>query len=332
MRYRRRIPWDEILRRLKGTSDAESEAVLSVWLEQSPLNREVFSELAVLWESVRQEDMDFDVDAAWAQVKELTIRRNNEKHASDHAGRRFRRWVAGAACAAAAALFMVAGYYAAGTRPVDYLCIEKYTPLKGKSRFLLSDGTEVCLREGSSISLKESQLSGRREVLLQGEANFHVAHAGGRQFVVRTGDVAVCVYGTEFNVRTEAESGDVLVSLQEGSVQLNTPARTLMMTPGDIVRCSADGSAEAVQGDVLQETCWTKNGIDFKGWTLRDVCDCLSRWYDVKISVEPEIAGLYKYNFSLRNESLDEILSLMALASPIGYTFRLDGSVQVARK
>ena len=62
MKRNRKIPWDEILRNLKGISDAESDAVLTTWLDKAPLNREVYNELAVLWESVRQEDMDFDAD------------------------------------------------------------------------------------------------------------------------------------------------------------------------------------------------------------------------------------------------------------------------------
>ena len=68
----RRIPWDEIMCRLKGTSDARSEAVLAAWMEERPLNRKVYDELAVLWESVRREDIDFDADAAWTRVKSLT--------------------------------------------------------------------------------------------------------------------------------------------------------------------------------------------------------------------------------------------------------------------
>lgn len=77
MKRNRKIPWDEILRNLKGISDAESDAVLTAWLDKAPLNREVYNELAVLWESVRQEDMDFDADAAWEHVKDLTIRKND---------------------------------------------------------------------------------------------------------------------------------------------------------------------------------------------------------------------------------------------------------------
>lgn len=332
MKRNRKIPWDEILRNLKGISDAESDAVLTAWLDKAPLNREVYNELAVLWESVRQEDMDFDADAAWEHVKGLTIRKNGGNAKSGKPKRRFSKWVAAAACIAAAVLFTTAGYLAAVSRPSDYLSIAEYTPLNGKSRMMLSDGTEICLRDGSTISLDNSQKTGQREVLLDGEGYFHVAKNEGRSFVVKSGNVEICVYGTQFNVRTEKETGDVLVALQEGSVSLKTNMDYQMMTPGDIVRCSQDGTLSPVQGDVLQENCWTKNAIEFKGWTLGAVCDCLSRWYDVNIAVSADIANAYKYNFTLRNETLNEILSLMALASPIGYAFRLDGSVQVSGK
>lgn len=151
MKRNRKIPWDEILRNLKGISDAESDAVLTAWLDKAPLNREVYNELAVLWESVRQEDMDFDADAAWEHVKDLTIRKNDGNAKSGKPKRRFSKWVAAAAC------------------------IAEYTPLNGKSRMMLSDGTEICLRDGSTISLDNSQKTGQREVLLDGEGYFHVA-------------------------------------------------------------------------------------------------------------------------------------------------------------
>lgn len=328
----RKIPWDEILHSLKGTSDVRSDAALAAWMEKDPLNREVFDELAVLWEYVRQESVDFDADAAWARVRSLTAINGQTSHIPVKFRHHFRGWISGVACAAAAMFFMAAGFFAAGTRPSDHLDIEQYAPLNGKSQLRLSDGTEVCLRNGSNLSLKDSQSSGHREVRLDGEAYFHVAHNEGRPFIVKTANVEVCVHGTDFNVREVKPSGDVLVSLQKGSVSVRTDKKSCVMTPGEIVRCSADGTVSSVQGDVLQENCWSKSSLEFKGWSLNDVCRCLSRWFDVTISVSPEIAGLYRFNFTLRDETLDEILSMMALASPIGYTFRFDGSVQIYKK
>ena len=71
MNRNRKIPWEEILCSLKGTSDADSYAVLSAWLEESPLNKDVYNELVVLWETVRQESAEYDADLAWARVREL---------------------------------------------------------------------------------------------------------------------------------------------------------------------------------------------------------------------------------------------------------------------
>lgn len=317
---------------LKGTSDADSYAVLSAWLEESPLNKDVYNELVVLWETVRQESAEYDADLAWARVRELAAMEDLHSPVRARKKSRFGRLSAAVACVFASVAFLAVGYRAASVRHADYLSIEQCTPFNGKSQFHLSDGTDVILRNGSTISLKESQSSGRREVCLDGEAYFHVARNDGRPFLVKVDGMEICVHGTEFNVRELKSSGDILVSLQKGSVSLKAGDKSLMMKPGEIVRCSADGSMTRVHGDVLQENCWTKNSLEFKGWTLSDVCGCLSRWYDVKISVAPEIAGLYKYNFTVRNESLDEILSMMALASHMGYTFRLDGSVQIYKK
>lgn len=62
--------------------------------------------------------MDFDADAAWEHVKDLTIRKNDGNAKPGKPKRRFSKWVAAAACIAAAGLFTTAGYLAASQQTV----------------------------------------------------------------------------------------------------------------------------------------------------------------------------------------------------------------------
>ena len=55
----------------------------------------------------------------------------------------------------------------------------------------------------------------------------------------------------------------------------------------------------------------------------------LFRSYHVSISLHPAIAQAYRFTFSLRNESLEDILRLMSSIHPIGYTFYSSKEVSI---
>lgn len=323
----RKIPWDEILLAFKGMSDSDTELKLQEWLGRSPANQDLFEQLAVLWETIRQQDKFYpDIASSWERVKANTV----EKLRKERMKRRkafIRGSLRTASSVAAAALMFFIGRNVSDLSKQDILRIDTYSLGKGHSNLLLSDGTEVCLREDSKVSLDNNE----REVLLDGEAFFHVSKDEGKSFTVKTGNIDILVYGTKFNVRTDAATKDIIVSLEEGSVSLKSPCRTALIHPGDIARCDADGMISIEYGDVLSENCWMKESITLKGVTLGDVCRSLERRYNVKITVDEKIMNLYKYNFTLRDESLDDILSMMSLTSPIKYAFKLDGSLHIMK-
>ena len=57
---------------------------------------------------------------------------------------------------------------------------------------------------------------------LTGEAYFDVTHDKNNPFVVQMDGVKVVVHGTKFNVEAFPESDNIYVSLQKGSVSLET--------------------------------------------------------------------------------------------------------------
>lgn len=326
MRRQKKIPWNEIIGRFKGSEDAASKSRLEKWLGSNPLNRSLFDELSSLWGTMSDmEGCDVDVEAAWAKVSPVAI----PSRGMSGAKHRLLRNVA--VSAAAAIVLFVSGYMLSDFSETEPLTIDRYTSLKGRSDVTLSDGTDICLKDNASISLEESRQSGKRVVSLSGEAFFDVAKKSGQPFVVRSGVVDIRVYGTKFNVRTEKGSQSVLVSLMEGSVSLESQSGELVLSPGEIARCSPDGSITLVPGDILNENCWMNDSIEFKGWTLGEVCNCLSRWYDIAISVEDSIKDSFRYNFSLRDDRLEDVLSMMSLVSPIRYAYLLDGSVRITK-
>lgn len=84
--------------------------------------------------------------------------------------------------------------------------------------------------------------------------------------------------------------------------------------------------------DVVFASSWMQEQIVFEQRSLRDICRFLSKWYHVKITLEPAIADKFRYTFTLRNESLEEILRLMTRINPIEYTFNDENELTIFNK
>ena len=63
---------------------------------------------------------------------------------------------------------------------------------------------------------------------------------------------------------------------------------------------------------------WMLNKLQFKGESLYDVFRKIERWYGVKIRLENENPS-YSYWFTLKTESLTEMLNLINQITPIDY-------------
>ena len=61
--------------------------------------------------------------------------------------------------------------------------------------------------------------------------------------------------------------------------------------------------------------------IIFKGKPLGYICRFLSKWYSVKINLSPSLSDKYIYSFTLRHETLEEIVRIMARLNPLEYNF-----------
>ena len=328
------IPWDEIIARLKRTSTPGQEARLEAWLA-SDSNARIYRELTGLWEGIsRQAAYEPDIEKGWRELSARTIGATAKKASEPRlsAGRsgKLLRW----AVAAAAAVCLVAGGHvlsqlAGGSAAEEELRIQQYSTIRGKSEILLSDGTRIFMRNNT---LNTGIGSGERVVRLSGEAFFNVAKDEKRRFIVETGDLTVAVHGTEFNVRTTEVSGKTVVGLIEGSVSLNRAGKEFFMVPGEIADCDSAGCITISQGNVELERCWSKDKLVFREKNLQYISHYLSRWYDIRISVDPAIATEYVYTFTLGNEPVEEVMRIMARLNPIEYRFTEDNCLRISKK
>src|SRR5206468_9531820 len=84
-----------------------------------------------------------------------------------------------------------------------------------------------------------------RDVYLDGEAFFEVAHDARRPFAVHTARAVARDLGTRFNVRAYRDAADVVVAVAEGAVALKSSQRlaadSVVLRQADVGRARPDG-------------------------------------------------------------------------------------------
>lgn len=211
---------------------------------------------------------------------------------------------------------------------------ETATTKRSKSTVKLPDGTVVMLNANSSLKYDEDFKKDQREVILEGEAYFDVAHDAGRPFIIHTHTADIKVLGTVFNVRsfkgdyfeTALIKGKVSVYLKnkaEGSFVLR-PGQKLVVE--DDENKSGRGNAGSVKIDTITimdslvaETSWTKDQLVFADKPLVDIASELQKIFGVKIIFRSDKMKQVRYNGSYSDTDLNEILDIINMSKPIKY-------------
>lgn len=334
------IPWELIISKFKHEISEEDDVRLTRWAEQ-PECRTVMEELNALWKSIQEKSGGYTPDKEYYWKVLLTRMGKAEQPAaevSQKAGREktvtlrsLYRYVA-AACIVLV-LSVGASYYWGAYTDRKPMAEQVYTCMDGKSKVFLPDGTEVWLQANTTLAYGNDFQESERSVRLSGEAYFEVTTDERKPFIVRTEGMQVRVHGTKFTVSSPAGSAESKVSLMEGSVSLETLSKKVFLKPGEIAVYDRKSNQLKIDvGDVALEKMWIDDELFISNKTLGEVCRILSKRYDVKIKVDDELKDKYRYTFTLRDETLEEIIQIMARINPIAYRFDDDGVLTITSK
>jgi len=181
--------------------------------------------------------------------------------------------------------------------------------------FTLVDGSRITLGAASRLDVPDDYDRRARDVALQGQAYFQVAHDSARPFRVRAGRATTEVLGTKFDVRAYREDSTVAVAVAEGSVAVRAAdslRNGVVLRRGDLARLDAAGQAR-VEHDIAIDRylAWTEGRLEFTNVPLRDVIPQLVRWYDLDIRLGDSSLAGRPLTASLGTESADEMLRLL---------------------
>lgn len=199
--------------------------------------------------------------------------------------------------------------------------LEATTASGVRTKITLSDGSEVWLNSGSTLSYPERFTKDKRQVTLSGEAFFKVKSDKDHRFDVQTSDgITVSAYGTEFNVQAYAEEPEIKATLAEGHIQIdqiNQPASQELIPGEQAIYSRHTQQMQVRKANLLVETAWKDGKLVFRRTPMEEIAKQLSRHFNVNIQLQGKEIFDYMYSATFTTETLAEILSLLEKTAPI---------------
>lgn len=188
------------------------------------------------------------------------------------------------------------------------------------SKVVLADSTIVWVNSGSSVTYNNQFSASNRDIKLTGEAYFKVTKNKDLPLIVSSADLQVKVLGTEFCVTAYPEEKDIQVILEKGKVELTSLTHAnfkQIMKPGELASFNKEKKALTItEVNTGLFTSWKDGMINVYNLPLSEVVIKLEKRYNQKFLVDDEIKNL-PYTFTIKNENLNNILSLMEKITPL---------------
>lgn len=228
----------------------------------------------------------------------------------------------------AATFVMICGLYVAWPTLQDQINPVSYYELNAASGIrkllVLDDGTRLWLNSGSSLKYPSRFKGKNREVYLQGEAYFEVAHNAESPFIVHAGKLSTKVLGTTFNVRAYKNDPDIRVTLFTGKVEvirelypkesnklilLPKQEATFLKDAGSLIKTTLNNSI------INQHSAWKDGRLIFDEMPMPEVLKRLGLAYDVKfILTDEKINGCTITGSFNMSQNIEEILKSISIS------------------
>jgi len=214
-----------------------------------------------------------------------------------------------------------------GMEPVSETVYYTSKAPKGSiAEMILPDGTIIFLNSGSEIKYASDMNAKSREVYLTGEAWFDVHKSKDVPFLVHTDHYDVRVLGTEFNVKAYAEDAEVVTTLEQGSIQIQSTKKLklkqeVQLVPGEqLVYHKDNKTVQVKQVKPRLFSSWKDNKLIFINMNLGELITLLERKYGIDITVQDQQLLNHHYDGTIKNETIMEVLDILQATLPINYT------------
>lgn len=204
-------------------------------------------------------------------------------------------------------------------------------PRGGEYNVVLADGTMVYLNAESELYYPVAFGGELREVELKGEAYFKVVKDEGKPFIVKTKEMSVRVWGTEFNVNTQRGQQFYATTLVSGKVEVQVPGhKAYFLEPSQQLRLdSRTAELSCLKVNTLPYTAWKDGKFVFNHERMDEVTAKLEKWYDVEFCYPNEaLKEVGIFGIISRYEDINKVLNLLSSTRLVGFEYR-EGKIYV---
>jgi transmembrane sensor len=309
---------------LSGTADHESVEKLNEWVSESAENKKYYQHLKNIWELAHHEinPAELDTERAYEKVQDkLSLHRKKTLFLNI-----LMRAAAILLLPLLATSYFLGIRYAGGLHDRKQVYNEVSSAFGTRSMISLSDGSKVWLNSGSHLRYPREFVTRKREVYLTGEGYFEVESNPRRPFIVHTQRLNVTATGTKFNVNVSRLEKASQVTLVSGKVLVSknlSNGKTVEishLSPDDhLAFDTLSEKVEIQKENTYKYIAWKDGKLIFRNEPLEEVIRKIGYFYNVDIELKDEKLKEYRYRATFEEESLEEILNLLKMSSPVDY-------------
>lgn len=337
--------WSLIARSLNGeATPGEQEELIAILRADEALQQQ-YDLLSHIWKAKEPFQQETD-DSASSTVSRII---NKARNISDSPPPVLRTkkfmWMA-----AAVLVVVMAGLIWTKTQTLNVVTPKVALEAKNGSRTqsILPDGSKVWLNAGSKLYYENDFRGTTREVRLDGEAFFDIAHITNRPFIVHTSGIDIKVLGTAFNVKSYEDDKNVETTLYRGLVEVirkDEPGKAIELRPNqrliiqrqaanapDILSEEAKPASQAnttsftiaeidssKQESERIEIAWLYSRLEFRGDSFSELAKKMERWYNVRIIFTDAKVKQLSFDGSFEKENVEQAFAALKAANAFNY-------------
>ncbi|WP_312134404.1 FecR domain-containing protein [Sphingobacterium sp.] len=203
-------------------------------------------------------------------------------------------------------------------------------PSQKVAAIVLSDGSKVWINSNSKLKYDANFVGPEREVFLEGEAYFEVAHDSEKPFVVVSKGQKIKVLGTRFNVNSYL-SNCTTTSLMAGAIMISTEQMDRKLAAGEVCQVNVQGRISLLPRSAAAADGWRKNDFVFNDSKLSDIASALSQWYGINIYVDKHIADSSFSGVISRTKTLADVLDILKRTKQIRFQYHIQHNERSVR-
>jgi transmembrane sensor len=298
-------------------------------LKQYPATNQLDAELTDLWNTIDTEETSYEPN--WDQLYQNVSNTPTPQNKVTTIKLIQKSWNFAAAAAVFIGVFFALLFtvFQRNTPHVNYIT---YTvPFKTTKTLILADGSKVVLNAGTTIRYPQSFTGKTREVSLNGEAYFQVAHLTDKPFIVHSGKLQTQVLGTSFNVDAYAKASALQVSVVSGKVAVKeaSTGKQLMLVANQ--QATLNGTTNSFEKTIISDAenaiAWQEGKLIFEDASLDEIATELSLKFGIQTRLSNDRLKNCRISAVFQHKSLPQILTVITRLTGSSYTLNNSNAV-----